>query len=222
MSPTLAADLAAVAFGAEPGRWPLPPATDPDQLWLRAVAAGGQGRYAIARNCTAEVIRRAPRGRLGSLALSTQASFLRQLGWHRVARGWDGRAYACAGADPEAGVDALIGLSADALGVGRLATSDALLHRAADLLAGADSPPPRLAIRLAWCARSWRWPAVTVRPRSDTREPESSWQSPPCRLCAGIGSRAMWCWPPRCAAPGTVLPPGRWPIPCWPTPKGTA
>ncbi|MFY9335224.1 MAG: hypothetical protein WAO90_04385, partial [Mycobacterium sp.] len=49
MSPTLAADLAAVAFGAEPGRWPLPPATDPDQLWLRAVAAGGQGRYAIAR-----------------------------------------------------------------------------------------------------------------------------------------------------------------------------
>lgn len=114
------------------------------------MAAGGQGRYAIARNCTAEVIRRAPRGRLGSLAFSTQASFMRQLGWHRVARGWDGRAYACAGADPEAGVDALIGLSADALGVGRLATSDALLHRAADLLAGADSPPPRLAIRLAW------------------------------------------------------------------------
>jgi hypothetical protein len=154
MFPTLAAtpeaDLAAVAFGAEPGRWPLPPATDPDQLWLRAVAAGGQGRYATARNCIAEVIRRAPRGRLGSLALSTQASFLRQLGWHRLARGWDGRAYACAGADSEAGVDALIGLSADALGVGRLAASGALLHRAADLLAGADSPPPRLAIRLAW------------------------------------------------------------------------
>lgn len=150
MSPTLAVTTAVAAFGAEPGCWPLPSATEPDLLWLRAVAAGGQGRYASARADIAELIRRTPGGRLASLALSTQASFLRQLGWHQLARGWDGRAYACAGDDHEAGVDALIGLSADALGVGRLAASAAFLERAADLLANADTPPPRLAIRLAW------------------------------------------------------------------------
>ena len=31
------------AFGAEPGRWPLPIAHTPHQLWQRAVAAAGQG-----------------------------------------------------------------------------------------------------------------------------------------------------------------------------------
>ncbi|MFZ0833086.1 MAG: hypothetical protein WAM92_08390, partial [Mycobacterium sp.] len=40
------AALAAAAFGDDPGRWPLPAATTPRELWLRAVAAGGQGRYA--------------------------------------------------------------------------------------------------------------------------------------------------------------------------------
>lgn len=138
------------AFGEEPGRWPLPtPATD-DELWLCAVAAGGQGRYAAARSCLAELAIREPGLRLGSLALSTQASFLRQLGWHQQARGWDGRAWACAGGDPEAGVDALVGLAADALGVGRLALSAALLVRAVGELARADAPPKRLAIRLEW------------------------------------------------------------------------
>ena len=63
---------------------------------------------------------------------------------------WRIRNNAGAGDDPEAGIDALIGLSADALGVGRLTASAALLERAADLLAGAGSPTPRLAIRLAW------------------------------------------------------------------------
>lgn len=151
MSNTLAVTTtAAAAFGADPGRWPLPSATEPDLLWLRAVAAGGQGRYASARSDLARVIRHAPGDRVASLALSTQASFLRQLGWHQLARGWDGRAYACAGDDHEAGVDALIGLSADALGVGRLAASAVLLERASGRLATAESPPPRLAIRMAW------------------------------------------------------------------------
>ena len=40
--------LAAAAFGADPGRWPLPMARDPEDLLLRAVAAGGQGRYGSA------------------------------------------------------------------------------------------------------------------------------------------------------------------------------
>ena len=71
-------------------------------------------------------------GPVVSLAHSTRASFLRQLGWHARARGWDGRASALAGADLEAHADALIGLAADALGVGRFAASAAALHRAAD------------------------------------------------------------------------------------------
>jgi hypothetical protein len=139
--------IANAAFGDDPGRWPLPAASSAEELWLRAVTAGGQGRYANADADLASV-RRADRvGRLASLAHSTQASFLRQLGWHDKARGWDGRALAVAGGDFEGSVDALIGLAADALGVGRFAASAAALGRARGLL---DGGPPRLAVRLAW------------------------------------------------------------------------
>ena len=147
--------LADAAFGAEPGRWPLPAATTPRQRWLRAVAAGGQGRYATAAAELA-LLRREP-GPLASLALSTQASFLRQLGWHDLARGLDGRALALACSDdhadhtdhetaPQATADALVGLAADALGTGRFAASAALLGR------GLPEPaaPVRLAVRRNW------------------------------------------------------------------------
>lgn len=144
------AQLTRAAFGEDPGRWPLPAAHSVADSWLRAVAAGGQGRYATARTELAELQRRAPPPRWASLALSTRASFLRQQGWHRRAAGLDGTAWAQAGGDPEAGVDALAGLAADALGIGRLAASAALLERARQLHARADEPPPRLAIRLAW------------------------------------------------------------------------
>ncbi len=92
-----------------------------------------------------------------SLAHSTRASFLRQLGWHDRARGWDGRALALAGSDPEAGADALIGLAADALGVGRFAASAAALRRAVEL---ARPDRRRRGCRCGWrgCRRSWRWP----------------------------------------------------------------
>jgi hypothetical protein len=146
--PTIESDLTAAAFGNQPGRWPLPSAHTPRQLWLRAVGAGGQGRYASARDDLAALLSSAPAGALASLAHSTQASFLRQLGWHQLARGWDGRAMALAGADPEAAADALIGLAADALGVGRLAASATLLSRAEPLVA--DAQQHRLSVRRAW------------------------------------------------------------------------
>src|SRR5580693_4029996 len=146
--PTIESDLTAAAFGNQPGRWPLPSAHTVRQLWLRAVGAGGQGRYASARDDLAALLRTAPAGALASLAHSTQASFLRQLGWHQLARGWDGRAMALAGADPEAAADALIGLAADALGVGRLAASATLLSRAEPLVA--DAQQQRLSVRRAW------------------------------------------------------------------------
>ena len=55
-----------------------------------------------------------------------------------------------AGGDSEAAVDALAGLAADALGVGRLAAAAVLLDRAAERHDRAEAPPQRQAIRLAW------------------------------------------------------------------------
>lgn len=139
---------ATAAFGGHPDRWPLPEARTPEHLWLRAVAAGGLGRYAAARADLRALIHDESAGRWRSLGRSAHASFLRQLGWHWRAHDWDGRAWAVAGGEPEAGVDALIGLAADALGVGRLATSGALLERATEVVREAGAA--RLEIRLAW------------------------------------------------------------------------
>lgn len=144
------AGLLDAAFGADPGRWPLPAARTPEELWLRAVVAGGAGRYASAYTDLAALRRVRGVGRLASLAHSTQASFHRQLGWHDRARGWDGRALALAGTDrtdTEAHVDALIGLAADALGVGRFAASARALSRVRDLL---QAEHTRQGVRLAW------------------------------------------------------------------------
>ncbi|ORW33833.1 hypothetical protein AWB91_06665 [Mycobacterium paraense] len=141
--------LAAAAFGDRPGDWPLPAASGPEQLWLRAVAAGGQGRYGSAYRDLAVLRRSASDGRWASLAHSTHGSFLRQLGWHTLARGWDGRALALAGGDPEARADALIGLAADALGIGRFAAAATLLRRV-DLTPG--TVPERLPVRRGWVA----------------------------------------------------------------------
>jgi hypothetical protein len=139
--------IADAAFGGQPQRWPLPAATAPDQTWLRAVAAGGQGRYASALT-DLDIASRTAEAPVRSLAASTRASFLRQLGWHGAARPWDGRALALAGTDPDARADAVIGLAADALGVGRFALSARLLDRAGESVAAGASP--RLPVRLAW------------------------------------------------------------------------
>lgn len=139
--------LSAAAFGPDPGCWPLPAATTHRQRWLRAVAAGGQGRYASAHAELAMLRRTVPAGPLASLALSTTASLWRQLGWHTRARGYDGRALLLAGEDTEAAADALVGLAADALGVGRFAASAALLARADRLPTPSATRQP---VRRAW------------------------------------------------------------------------
>ncbi|MBX7455873.1 hypothetical protein GR927_48510 [Mycolicibacterium sp. 3033] len=148
----LDSELESAAFGSNPGAWPLPAATIPEARWLRAVAAAGQGRYAAAVADLDKLLRGSGRGPLVSLALSTRASFLRQLGWHERARSLDGAAWASAVAESDgtgdAGADALIGLAADALGVGRFAASERALVRAAEVLPTA--PSARLPIRLAW------------------------------------------------------------------------
>jgi hypothetical protein len=140
--------LARAAFGDDPGRWPLPAPETPHQTWHRAVVAGGQGRYASAFADLDALGRASGVGPLASLALSTRASFLRQLGWHVGARSWDGRALALAGSDTEAAADALTGLAADALGTGRFAVSHRLLERVRDVIG--DGPQGRLPVRLGW------------------------------------------------------------------------
>ncbi|MGV0853835.1 hypothetical protein [Mycolicibacterium phlei] len=137
------ARLSDAAFGDLPGLWPLPAAATSHDRWLRAVAAGGQGHYAVARTELAILYRSC--GPERSLAYSTQASFLRQLGRHTAARSWDGRALAAARTD-EARADALIGLAADALGAGRFPASARALERAA----GIAAEHPRLRVRFAW------------------------------------------------------------------------
>ncbi|MFC9790601.1 hypothetical protein [Rhodococcus sp. NPDC127528] len=150
--------LERAAFGDTPGAPDLPAATDARGHWLRAVALGGQGRYAAARAELAELRRCSPGPVLASLAASTEASLLRQLGWHALAAGHDGRALALIG-DPGVGpagesaaarCDALTGLAADALGCGRFPLGFRLLERCG---AVADRPDPAL-----WRQRiRWHW-----------------------------------------------------------------
>lgn len=161
--------LTAAAFGSDPGLHPLPAARTVEQRWLRAVALGGQGRYGAAR---AELARLRPHigttGIWASLVASTEASLLRQLGGHRDAAVSDGRAVAAAGGTGvgddrgeldirivHARCDALTGLAADALGVGRTALARDLLGRCGTVLAAAEEPGGddrflRQRIRLEW------------------------------------------------------------------------
>lgn len=148
--------------------YPLPAATDPQQRWLRAVALGGQGFYSGARAELARLQREVTGGPLASFAASTEASLLRQLGWHRQAAAYDGRAFALAQAEQRgartaataaatavtaAQCDALTGLAADALGCGRLDLSRRLLVQCADRLPSSDAGDTvlwRQWIRLHW------------------------------------------------------------------------
>ncbi|PXX66496.1 hypothetical protein DFR70_103245 [Nocardia tenerifensis] len=175
--------LAESAFGAHPGRAAaeLPTASDALGSWYRAVILGGQGRYAAARAELRIVRARSVDPIVLSLAASTEGSLLRQLGWHARAAAFDGRAVALltekslgdrAMGSARSGYpfersdaigDALTGLAADALGVGRVALAWRLLRRGADLL-----PPERLgwrpAIRREWVSAETALAAGTVEP----------------------------------------------------------
>jgi len=142
-------DLAAAAFGGRPDAdvhgVALDRAADPDERWLAAVVLGGQGHYAAAA-ATARDLRTHPR--LGSLAYSTAASHARQLGCHAYARSLDTVALRTA-STAEALVDALLGLAADAIGLGR-PDQAARLH--AEAGARAVRVPWRTTVRVDWVA----------------------------------------------------------------------
>ncbi len=151
------------AFGATPGADVFAAASDPDAAprtrWLAAVALGGQGHYAAAAALLRPLT--AHHGALwASLAASTLASHRRQLGAHAAARPLDALALRAAtaigGREPDqdgvdaagARCDALVGLAADALGLGRLAETARLL--AAATPARGVTPSWRSAVRLSW------------------------------------------------------------------------
>lgn len=174
MTPDASADvgatLRAAAFGDRPGLHPLPPAPTGASLWHRAVALGGQGRHAAAAAALDRLTGPAAEPVLASLATSTRASLLRQLGGHGAARVLDGRALALVAGRPGAGAaaaraDALTGLAADALGGRTPHVSRRLLAAAAgavaDLAGDATVGPDGLAaadvaaarrpeVRLGW------------------------------------------------------------------------
>ncbi|MFD3706286.1 hypothetical protein ACFWUP_24365 [Nocardia sp. NPDC058658] len=146
--------LVSTAFGPTPGlaATELPEPADPMSRWYRAVALGGQGRYAAARADLQILARTRTDPGLKSLVESTRGSLLRQLGDHAGAAVFDGRAATLASAADgaaraEALADAYTGLAADALGTGRLALAHRLLDRVRPLLADA---PPRAEVRWHW------------------------------------------------------------------------
>ncbi|WP_410639554.1 hypothetical protein [Amycolatopsis sp. lyj-346] len=135
--------LRAAAFGSGP----LPdPAVargpgSPRERLLAAVVLGAQGRYAAAATLL-DALRRGNDPLLASLAASALASHRRQLGGHHRARALDGEAFAGAATldtapDPDgldahgARADALLGLAADNLALGRLTAARRLAGRAA-------------------------------------------------------------------------------------------
>ncbi|SEF31548.1 hypothetical protein SAMN05421837_105787 [Amycolatopsis pretoriensis] len=142
--------LRAAAFGSDP----LPdPAvlrgggsgTGKERL-LAAVVLGAQGRYAAAATLL-DGLRREKDPVLASLAASTLGAHRRQLGGHRQARAFDGEAFAkvvseTTEPDPDgldaagARADALLGLAADNLALGRQRAARRLAARAAEQHAG--------------------------------------------------------------------------------------
>lgn len=152
------------AWGPDPGRWPLPSATEPTAKWHRAVALGGQGRFSsAAAELDALEADTSVSVALRSLMASTRASWLRQTGGHDAAAAYDGAALALVGLKVESNTtgvvearcDALTGLAADRLGAGRFAASEALLTRCRRVLDAADRPEEmwRAQLRLTWvCA----------------------------------------------------------------------
>jgi hypothetical protein len=151
----LHADLHAAAFGDRPDLAVTATPTDPTQRWLAAVVLGAQGWYARAATLLDELVRhRDPV--LGALAAATLASHRRQLGGHADARRHDAtglrrlsqvhvdRKGEHSAAIAEAHHDVLVGLAADAVGLGQLGEARRLIA------AAPENAGWRAAVRTGW------------------------------------------------------------------------
>ena len=121
--------------------------------WLLGVCLAASGRYGSAMKVLEPLAGsdpEAPDRRLfASFAAATLASGSRQLGRHAEGRRIDERALVLAGDAPEARFDAVLGLAADAVGLGDLAAAEAALGEAAALTDG-QSDWWRQRVRLDW------------------------------------------------------------------------
>ena len=123
--------------------------------WLLGVALAAGGRYGGAFTVLSPLVdgsgaSDAPETRLfGALAAATVASVHRQLGRHPLARDYDERGLALSEGRGEAGFDCLLGLAADAVGVGDAETARGQFTEAAGLLADRDDWW-RQRVRLDW------------------------------------------------------------------------
>jgi tetratricopeptide (TPR) repeat protein len=126
--------------------------------WLLGVCLSSAGRYGAALAVLEPVVAGAGSGAdhetaedrlLGALAAATVASIHRQLGRHSVAQGYDETALSVSDGAGEAGFDALLGLAADAVGLGDAGAAAERLQAAADL---AEGRPEwwRQRVRLDW------------------------------------------------------------------------
>lgn len=117
----------------------------PEEEWWRAVELGAAGRYGEAWAVLEPFAHGA--GRIASLASSTLGSHHRQLGRHAVGREHDERALKQA-ADEESLVEALLGLTADAVGLGEPETARTWLTAARR--ARRDDALWRVRVRAEW------------------------------------------------------------------------
>jgi tetratricopeptide (TPR) repeat protein len=124
--------------------------------WLLGVCLAAAGRYGEALEvlegvAAADAHDAAERHVVAALAGATQASVHRQLGRHAAARAYDQQALARTDGTGEAGFDAVLGLAADAVGLGDTAAAAAELARAEALTR--DRPEWwRQRVRLGWVA----------------------------------------------------------------------
>lgn len=151
--------LRRAAFGDRPNLMITRPPADASRRWLAAVALGGQGNYAAAATLLLGLLSDADPV-VAALAASTLAAHRRQLGGHAAARVLDATALSRLASavtvanveDPDgmdvagARSDALLGLAADALGLGRIAEARRLIA----LMTGREATGWRSAIRLGW------------------------------------------------------------------------
>ena len=120
--------------------------------WLLGVCLGAAGRYGHAVTVLEPLVTRVetPEQRVfASLAASTLASIHRQLGRHAAAQQHDETALGTAGEHPEARFDAVLGLAADAVGLGDASVARQRLGEARDL-AATRSDWWRQRVRLGW------------------------------------------------------------------------
>ena len=122
--------------------------------WLLGVCLGAAGKFgsalAVLEPLATQSGTKAPERRLfAALAAASGASVHRQLGQHTAAQAMDEQALALAEDGPEATFDALLGLAADAVGLGDAATAKARLTQAGEI-AAPRTDWWRQKVELAW------------------------------------------------------------------------